>query len=119
MSTQAIAVAFTQLCAKGEFDQAGAQFWADDIVSIEAMAGDMARSSGRAAVLAKGAWWYANHEIHGVTVHGPYVNGDQFVVRFTLDVTPKGGARVSMDEIALYTVRDAKIAEERFLPYSG
>jgi len=42
------------------------------------------------------------------------VNGDQFMVRFSMDVTPKGGARMSMDEMGLYTVKDGKVIEERF-----
>ena len=42
------------------------------------------------------------------------MNGDQFAVRFALDVTPSGGARMTMEEVALYTVRDGKIVEERF-----
>jgi ketosteroid isomerase-like protein len=43
------------------------------------------------------------------------VNGNQFVVHFGMDVTTKEtGQRVQMNEIGLYTVRDGKIAEERF-----
>jgi ketosteroid isomerase-like protein len=43
------------------------------------------------------------------------VNGDQFVVRFTMDVTPKEtGKRVKMDEIGVYTVLNGKIVAERF-----
>lgn len=114
MTTQELAVAFTDLCKKGEFDAAGKKYWSDDIVSCEPMPGDMARIQGRAAVDAKGAWWYANHEIHSVKVEGPYVHGDQFVVRFTMDVTPKGGARMAMDEMGVYTVAGGKIVEERF-----
>ena len=74
----------------------------------------MAEVKGRKGVEAKGAWWYANHEIHDVKVEGPYVHGDQFVVRFTMDVTPKDGKRMSMDEVGVYTVLDGKIVEERF-----
>lgn len=114
MNTQELAAAFTALCRKGEFDAAGDRFWADDVVSVEAMEGDMARLQGRAALKANGEWWYANHEIHAVQVGGPYVNGNQFMVRFSMDVTPKGQPRVQMDEVGLYTVRDGKIAEERF-----
>ena len=114
MSTTDIAKAFTALCTQGEFEKAGHQYWSDDIVSCEAMDGPMARIQGRKAVDEKGAWWYANHDIHNVKVEGPYVNGDQFTVRFTMDVTPKGGQRMSMDEHALYTVKDGKIVEERF-----
>jgi ketosteroid isomerase-like protein len=114
MSTQELAKAFTQLCKDGKFDEAGQRFWSEDVVSREPMEGEMAMMKGRAAVQKKGEWWYANHEIHGVKVEGPYVHGDQFVVRFSMDVTPKGGARMSMDEVGLYTVKDGKISEERF-----
>ena len=98
----------------GQFDESGEKYWADDVVSLEAMEGDMARIQGKAGVKAKGEWWSANHEIHDVQVEGPYVHGDQFVVRFKMDVTPKDGQRHTMDEIGLYTIRGGKIAEERF-----
>ena len=114
MDTQQLAKDFTAMCARGEFDEAGKKFWSDDIVSLEPMTGDMARLQGRKAVEGKGEWWYANHEIHDVKVEGPYVHGDQFAVRFKMDVTPKGGQRTAMDEIGLYTVKGGKIVEERF-----
>lgn len=114
MTSQELAQAFTDLCKQGKFEEAGRQFWSDDVVSLEPMTGDMAELRGRKAVEAKGTWWFENHEVHGVKVEGPYVHGDQFVVRFSMDVTPKGGKRMSMDEVGLYTIRDGKIAEERF-----
>ena len=40
--------------------------------------------------------------------------GDQFVVRFKLDVTPKGQKRIHLDEVGLYTVRNGRIVEESF-----
>jgi hypothetical protein len=118
MNTKEIAKAFTDLCAKGEFDAAGQKFWSNDVVSLEDMPGDGARVEGRKGVEAKGAAWYANHTVHEARVEGPYVHGPQFAVRFILDVTPKGGKRISMDEIGLYTVANGKIVEERFL-YGG
>lgn len=114
MNTQEIAVAFTQLCKEGKFQEAGHSHWSDDIVSCEPMPGDMSEIKGRAAVDAKGQWWYANHEVHSVKVEGPYVHGHQFVVRFTMDVTPKDASRITMDEVGLYTVLEGKIVEERF-----
>lgn len=114
MTTQELAAAFTDLCKKGEFEEAGKRFWSDEVVSREPMAGEMAELKGRAAVEAKGAWWYANNEVHGVKVEGPYVHGNQFVVRFTMDVTPKGQARLTMDEVGVYTLQNGKIVEERF-----
>ena len=53
---------------------------------------------------------------------GPYVHGDQFVVRFNMDVTPKGGKRMTLDEVGLYTIQNGNIVEERFFmgsAYSG
>jgi SnoaL-like domain len=114
MTTQDIAKSFTEMCSKGEFDAAGKKFWSDDIISREPMTGDMAELKGRKAVEGKGAWWYANHTVHNFQVEGPYVHGDQFVVRFKMDVTPKGGQRAHMDEVGLYTVKNDKIVEESF-----
>ena len=115
MTSQELAQAFTALCKKGEFEEAGRQYWSDDVVSREPRAGEMAEIRGRKGVEGKGVWWYANHEVHGVKVEGPYVHGDQFVVRFTMDVTPKAsGKRRSMDEVGLYTIKGCKIAEESF-----
>ncbi len=119
MSTQDIAKAFTEMCSKGEFDAAGKQYWSDDIISREPMTGDMAELKGRKAVEAKGQWWYANHTIHSTQVEGPYVHGDQFIVRFKMDVTPKGGQRMSLDEVGLYTVKNDKIVEESFFFMGG
>ena len=118
MSTHDIAHDLVGLCREGKFEEAGDKYWADDVVSIEPM-GDNPVSSGKAAAKGKGEWWTANHDIHSVEVEGPYVNGDQFTVRFKMDVTMKAnGQRHTMDEHALYTVEDGKIVEERFF-YGG
>ncbi|MBO9547377.1 nuclear transport factor 2 family protein [Caulobacter sp.] len=116
MSVQEIANDLVALCKAGKFDEPGEKYWADDVVSLEAMPGDMARVQGKAAVRGKGEWWAANHEVHGSEVTGPFINGDQFAVGFKMDVTRKAtGERISMEEIGLYTVRDGKIVEEKFL----
>ena len=117
-TVQEIAKDLVAMCKEGKFDECGEKYWADDVVSLEPMPGDMACVQGKAAVRGKGEWWYANNEIHGVEVEGPYVHGDQFAVRFKMDITPKGGQRTKMDEVGLYTIKDGKIAEERFF-YGG
>ncbi len=115
MTTKGTADAFTALLKAGQHDEAAAQYNAEDIVSIEQMEGPMARLEGKAAVKAKGEWWYANHEWHGGDVQGPFVNGDQFAVIFDMDVTAKQtGQRMQMREVGLYTVKGGKIVEERF-----
>lgn len=114
MSTEKIAKDLAALCAAGKFDEAGEKYWADDVTSIEPR-GDMAVSRGKEAARDKGKWWAGAHIVHGVALAGPYVNGDQFALRFTIDMTVKEtGARATMDEIGLYTLKNGKIAEERF-----
>jgi ketosteroid isomerase-like protein len=107
--------AFTDLLKAGKHEEAAAAFNAPDIVSIEAMEGPMARVEGADALKAKGEWWYANHEVHGVSTEGPYVNGDQFAVVFAMDFTPKAtGQRVQAREVGLYTMRNGRVVEEKF-----
>ena len=105
------------LCATGKFREAGEKYWSDDVVSIEAGAppgGDPA-VRGKTAVRGKADWWEGAHDIHSFEAFGPYVNTDQFTVRFTMDLTVKQtGARMQIDEIGLYTVKDGKVVEERF-----
>lgn len=115
MNTQEVAAAFTDLLKAGQHEEAARQFNADHIVSLEAMEGPMARVEGAAAVKQKSDWWYANHEVHSAESFGPFVNGNQFAVRFLIDVTAKeSGQRMQMEEVGLYTVADGKIVEERF-----
>jgi ketosteroid isomerase-like protein len=115
MSTQQVADDIVAMWRKGQFNETGEKYWADNVVSREPGTGDMAVVQGKAAAHGKGEWWEANHEVHGVTVEGPWVNGDEFAVRLGMDVTFKPeGRRFKMEEIALYTVKDDKIAEERF-----
>jgi len=118
MSIETIARDLVALCKAGKFAEAGEKYWADNVVSIEPM-GENAELKGKKAVLGKSDWWEKNHEVHSFDVEGPYVHGDQFVVRFKMDMTTKSnGQRQKMDEVGLYTVRNGKIAEERFF-YGG
>ena len=119
MTTHDIAKQFTQLCGSGKFEEAGKRFWSDKVVSIEPMTGEMARLEGRQAVENKGKWWAENNTVHNVKVEGPFINGDTFMVRFEMDVTPKGKERTHMTETALYTVKNDKIVEEKFFARSN
>jgi ketosteroid isomerase-like protein len=115
MTTAELAKDFTELLKQGDDGAAARKYNAEDIVSYEAMEGPMAVCHGKEAVKQKGDWWRENHEVHGGSVDGPFVNGDQFAVRFKFDITPKAtGERVMMDEVGLYTVKGGKITEERF-----
>lgn len=61
-----------------------------------------------------------NHQVHEANVTGPWPNGDQFIVGFKYDITFKpSGKRFVMEEMALYTVKDGRIAREDFFYNMG
>ena len=84
MDIKVIAADMVAMTKAGDF-HIGEKYWADDVVSIE----PMERIEGKEAVMGKSAWWYANHEVHGRTTDGPYVNGDTIAIRWTMDITNK------------------------------
>lgn len=112
MSIDQLAKDFTQAVAE-EREADYQAYWAEDIVSLEPDDGPMSRCEGREALLQKHAWWHENTEVHSSSTDGPYVFGDQFAVNYAMDVT-MDGERNEMREVGLYTVKDGKIAEERF-----
>jgi ketosteroid isomerase-like protein len=117
MTTKEVADKVVDLCSQGKFNEAVDQLYSPDIVSMEAGAppGQSRESKGIEAVRAKGEWWVANHDVHGVKVEGPLVAGSHFSVLFKLDVTFKPqGKRFQMEEIAVYKVVDGKIVYEEF-----
>jgi ketosteroid isomerase-like protein len=117
LTTQEVADAIVKFCSAGKFEEATDALYSPDIVSMEpgAPPGMSRESKGIAAIKAKGEWWVANHEVHSVTVEGPLVAGSHFAVTFKMDVTFKPEARrFTMEEIAVYRVKDGKIVYEEF-----
>ena len=111
---QEIAQGLVALCRAEKFEEATETYYASDIVSVEAD-GEKPEVRGIEAVREKSASFYGAFEVHGVEVSGPFVNGSQFLVGFAVDLTHKAsGSRSITKEMGLYTVRDGKIAEERF-----
>ncbi|MEM7327914.1 MAG: SnoaL-like domain-containing protein [Pseudomonadota bacterium] len=95
------------------------QYYTEDAVSVEAMAmpTGSAEAAGRDAIKAKNDWWYGAHDLHDMSVEGPFVHGtDRFSVIFDIDVTQKeSGERMQMREIATYHVNEhGKITREEF-----
>jgi ketosteroid isomerase-like protein len=99
------------------------EFYADGVTSIEGGGSDEmpATIEGVDAVRGKHNWWYDNNDVHSTQATGPYVGNreDQFILRFVMDMTPKDGERMKMDEVAIYTVKDGKIAREEYLYLMG
>lgn len=119
-TTAELANDFVAMLKNNNSEGAAEKYNADDIVSFEAMDGPMAVCQGKDAVKKKSDWWTNAHKVNSLSVGGPYVNGDSFAVRFTLNVTVKAtGETHAMDEIGLYKLRNGKIAEERFFYGQG
>ena len=117
MTTQEVADSLVKLCASGKFEEAMKTLYSPDIVSMEAGAppGQSREAKGIAAVMKKGEWWAANHEVHSATVEGPLVAGSHFSVVFRMDVTFKPQSRrFNLEEVAVYKVADGKIVYEEF-----
>ena len=122
MTTIEIAKQLVALCKSGKNLEALDTLYADDVVSVEALSGPSVplETKGLAAVKSKVGGWLANHEIHSVSVTGPWPHGDRFIVGFKHDVTNKTSrTRLKMDEVALYTVCNGKIVREEFFYGTG
>jgi len=52
--------------------------------------------------------------MHGGYSNQPQVAGNHFAVAMGMDVTMKGQPRMTMDEIAVYEVKNGKIVKEQF-----
>jgi hypothetical protein len=119
MSTQTVAQKFVELCRAGKNFDVMRTLYAPDIISVE---GDGTETAGQGLVIKKSEDWVSNKTFHGETVAGPFYNGahpDQFVVYFTLDITPKAtGKRITLKEVGVYTVKNDKITREQFF-YDG
>jgi ketosteroid isomerase-like protein len=119
MSVQTVGRKFAELCRAGKNFDVMRTMYAPNIVSVE---GDGKETAGQAPVIKKSEDWVSDKAFNGETVAGPFFNSanpDQFVVYFTLDVTPKAtGKRITLEEVAVYTVKDDKITREQFF-YDG
>ena len=119
MSVQTVSQKFVELCRAGKNFDVMHTMYATNIVSVE---GDGKETAGQGPVIKKSEDWVSDKTFHGETVAGPFFNGanpDQFVVYFTLDITPNAtGKRITLEEVAVYTVKDDKITREQFF-YDG
>jgi len=117
-ATAAVAEELADLCRAGKNLDAVNKLYSPKVVSIEPVGSPEmpAEMKGIDAIRKKNEWWYANNDIHSVEADGPFIgHGDQFAMHYTWDVTAKQtGKRITMSEMALYTVQDGKIAREQF-----
>jgi len=117
MTPQEVANKWAEYCRTGQWENAIAELYHNDCVSIEmeGAEGFPPRVEGLEAIAQKGAHWNSMvEEFHGVEIDGPIVAGDHFSATMKMDVTMKGQDRSTNEEIALFKVKDGKIVSEQF-----
>jgi ketosteroid isomerase-like protein len=120
--TTAIAEELVTLCRAGRNMDAINTLYSPEIVSVESMGNEqMPRvMKGIDAIRQKNQWWSDNNEVHSADVDGPFVGDGKFAVYYKFNTTFKPtGKRDDMEEMALYTVKDGKIAKEQFFYNPG
>ncbi len=117
MTTQEIAKKWAEYCTSGRWDQAQAELYDNNCVSLEmeGAQGFPPRVEGLEAIKAKGENWNKMvEEFHGVEIDGPIVAGDHFSATMKMDITMKGQPRKVDEEIAIFRVANGKIISEQF-----
>ena len=113
-----VAGKLAECCNSGREAEALETLYAQDCVSVEALAmGDAGREAqGLDAIKGKHDWWYGAHDVHQVSAEGPFLFGDdQFSLVFDMVVTNKeSGERMQAKEVGVYTVKDGKLVREEF-----
>jgi len=121
-ATESVARELVEFCKAGRNLDGISKLYSPEIVSIESadFEGMPARMTGIDAIRKKNEWWFANFETHSHEVDGPFVNGDQFAVKYTFDTTnKKTGVRRRDSEIAVYKVKDGRIVQEQFFSHGA
>lgn len=117
--TETVEVArdFTALLAAGKLQSATNRYWAQDI----AMVCPAKNRTGLPIVVAgfdhaqrKLAAWLRTRMLADITIDGPFVTGTSFALFLDLDIVRNAtGQHEAFSEIAVYTVLEGKISEER------
>ena len=117
MTTKEIADRLVQLCARGQFETAQKELFADDVVSIEPYATPEfeKETHGLPAILEKNKKFDSMVEtLHTLEVSEPLVASETFAITMRLDITMKEKGHMDMTELCLYKVKDGKIISEEF-----
>lgn len=117
MTIQEIATRLANYCREGQFEAAQREFFAEDVVSIEAFAtpGFEKETKGFQQNIDKGHLFESMvEEVHGIVVSEPLTTENTIAFTLNMDLTMKGRGRSNMNELAVYTVKDGKIIAEQF-----
>ena len=119
MTTEQVADRYYQLAQEQKWMEIQQELYGKDIVNKEpehAIAmGIPTLTIGLDAVIAKGeARRKLIEKIHAQTCSAPVAGGSFFSVSMSRDVSFKGRPRATLEEIAVFEVKDGKIVTEQF-----
>ena len=117
MTIKEIADRLVQLCARGQFETAQKELFAEDVVSIEPYSTPVfeKETKGLAAIIEKGKKFDSMVQtMHTLEVSEPLIATESFAVTMRMDVTMKEKGQMDMTELCLYKVKDGKIVSEEF-----
>lgn len=115
MTTQEVADKLVGYCKQGQFAEAIADLYGENIVSIEPDGAPTKEVKGLEAVKQKTEQFNNMVEaMHGMEISGPLVADKFFTCAMKMDITFKGAPRSTMEEICLYQVENGKIVREEF-----
>lgn len=119
MTTQEIAARYYELASQRKVIEIQDSLYDENVVCQEpekaAAMGFAVITTGREAIKAKGVARRATIEaIHSYSCSEPIVAGDFFSVVLKQDITFIGRPRVTLEEIAIFQVKDGKVIKEQF-----
>ncbi len=117
MTTKEIAKKLAGYCAKGQWEHAQKELYAEHATSTEQHASpDFEKETkGLKAIIEKGHKFNKMvEEMHSVAVSEPVVADNSFAIVMTMDSTMKGRGRMKMSELCVYQVKDGKVVAEQF-----
>lgn len=115
MTIKEVAIKFADHCKAGNYQEAE-KLWAENIVSTEAMDSPYKECRGREKIKEKQKFWEETFDLLETTCEGPFINGNQFSLYFTMKTKNKHTGEIEDgSEVALYTVKNGEIVEERFM----
>ena len=117
-NVQDVARDFTALLRQGQFVAAGNRYWAEAVTSFEPcdLSTDIpANVFGIDAARGKAQFRFGEGCVEDLGIDGPFITGDQFALFLDMLITDPATATARLfTEIAIFTVRDGQIIEERF-----
>ena len=116
MTTKEIAAQLITMCRAGKVEEAKAELFADDIISIEPYAGFLPKEAKGMDAIKKKADLFISivENFYGNTISDPVIAGDYFSVSWESDLQMKGEARKTNIELCVYKTKDGKIISEQF-----